>query len=256
MALMQAAPTLNPAVDPGGVDGAPDAGKFVSVCTVEELQERGVITPVGLGQSVALFWHDGRPYAVDNRCPHMGFPLSKGFCKDAILTCYWHYARFDLRTGGAFDTWADDVRTFPVRTHDGRVWINLAAARTSEEERSHWTGRLQEALDQNIPLVQAKSILALLDVPRAWRRTCSPLAHPRSVKRRTRPSSPSRGGRRPTPLPGAPPPRPTTSRAACTAVKRSTTTRRNPLDGARRRGLGRIRDRFHDAFQCGRNTRG
>ena len=36
---------------------------------------------------VLLLRHDGGFYAVDNRCPHMGFPLDKGTVKDCILTC-------------------------------------------------------------------------------------------------------------------------------------------------------------------------
>src|SRR5688572_20136386 len=102
-----------------------DTDGFVRVCSLAELQDTGIVTPGGLGQSVALFWHQDQPYAVDNRCPHMSFPLSKGFCKDGILTCYWHYARFDLKSGGTFDPFADDVRTFPVSVRDGDVWIDL-----------------------------------------------------------------------------------------------------------------------------------
>jgi nitrite reductase/ring-hydroxylating ferredoxin subunit len=36
--------------------------------------------------TIALFYHNSKVYAVDNRCPHMGFPLSKGTVKDSILT--------------------------------------------------------------------------------------------------------------------------------------------------------------------------
>ena len=43
-----------------------------------------------------LFSSPGRVFAVDNRCPHMGFPLDRGTVKDCILTCHWHHARFDL----------------------------------------------------------------------------------------------------------------------------------------------------------------
>ena len=53
-------------------------------------------------------------YALDNRCPHMGFPLDRGSVDDGILTCHWHHARFDLATGGTFDLWADDVPAFPT----------------------------------------------------------------------------------------------------------------------------------------------
>jgi nitrite reductase/ring-hydroxylating ferredoxin subunit len=54
-------------------------------------------------------------YAVDNRCPHMGFPLHKGTVKACILTCDWYYARFDLMSGGTFDSWADDLPAFLVQ---------------------------------------------------------------------------------------------------------------------------------------------
>ena len=38
----------------------------------------------------------------------MGFPLHRGTVSDGILTCHWHHARFDSRSGGTFDQWADD----------------------------------------------------------------------------------------------------------------------------------------------------
>ena len=50
--------------------------------------------------------------AVDNRCPHMGFPLHRGTLRDGILTCHWHHARFDLESGGTFDQFADERGIF------------------------------------------------------------------------------------------------------------------------------------------------
>jgi nitrite reductase/ring-hydroxylating ferredoxin subunit len=38
--------------------------------------------------------------ALDNQCPHMGFPLERGSIEDGILT--WHHARFDLESGCTF----------------------------------------------------------------------------------------------------------------------------------------------------------
>ena len=80
------------------------------------------------GHSLALFFHDGRVYAVDNRCPHMGFPLHRGAGKDGILTCHWHHARFDLATGGTFDPFADDARAFPVEVEGGEVVLVVGPA--------------------------------------------------------------------------------------------------------------------------------
>jgi nitrite reductase/ring-hydroxylating ferredoxin subunit len=41
----------------------------------------------------------GRIYAMDNACGHSGYPLHKGSLSGYVVTCRWHDARFDLRSG-------------------------------------------------------------------------------------------------------------------------------------------------------------
>ena len=137
---------------------------LLRVSSLAELQEKGVVTATGHGHTIAVFWHNERAYAVDNRCPHMGFPLAQGICEDGVLTCYWHYARFDLDSGGAFDIWAGDLRTFPVTVRDDEVWIDLRAMHSADELYAEEVPRLEKALEQGISLNQAKSILAMRDL--------------------------------------------------------------------------------------------
>ena len=111
------------------------------------------------GHSLALFFHDGRVHAVDNRCPHMGFPLHRGTLQDGILTCHWHHARFDLESGGTFDQFADEARVFPVEVRDGEVWVDLSP---QEDRPAYLRQRLREGLERNISLVVAKSAIGLL----------------------------------------------------------------------------------------------
>ena len=96
----------------------------IRVGPLNELRQRGCMVVSGGGHVIAVYYHDGHVYAVDNRCPHMGFPLDRGTVKDGILTCHWHHARFDLASGGTFDPFADDVRAFPVSIIDGEIWVN------------------------------------------------------------------------------------------------------------------------------------
>ena len=98
-------------------------------------------------------------YALDNRCPHMGFPLSRGTTKDGILTCDWHHARFDLKSGGTFDLWAGDVPSFPTQVQDGKVWVKIEKHKDRGELHKK---TLQEGLEQNNGLLIAKSVIALL----------------------------------------------------------------------------------------------
>ena len=132
---------------------------FVQVASVSDVQAAGVMVVRAEGHSIALFHHKGQIYAIDNRCPHMGFPLHKGSVKDCVLTCHWHHARFDLTSGGAFDIWADDGRAFSVDVREGNVWVDLTPR---QETRSYQHQRLIDGLEQGLSLVVAKSVTAQL----------------------------------------------------------------------------------------------
>jgi nitrite reductase/ring-hydroxylating ferredoxin subunit len=132
------------------------------VASAAEVRAAGCLAAQAEGHTLALFAYGERIYAVDNRCPHMGFPLNQGSVKDGILTCHWHHARFDLATGGAFDQFADDVRAFPVEVRGDEVWVDLSP-RPVEQARAHQRARLTDGLERDLPLVMAKAILALTD---------------------------------------------------------------------------------------------
>jgi nitrite reductase/ring-hydroxylating ferredoxin subunit len=130
----------------------------VRVGTLEELEAKNCMV-VRLDQAVAVFHNDGKVFAVENRCPHMGFPLHRGSVEDGILTCYWHHARFDLASGCTFHLWADDVPKYPVEMRAGEVWV---LAREPRDEVGHWTHRLKEGMQHYLGLVMGKATLALL----------------------------------------------------------------------------------------------
>jgi nitrite reductase/ring-hydroxylating ferredoxin subunit len=132
---------------------------FVRAARLDEVRAAGRASVRVGGHSLALFFHDGRVHAVDNRCPHMGFPLHRGTLQEGILTCHWHHARFDLQSGGPFDQFTDEARVFPVELRDGEVWVDLS----QQKDRSDYLRqRLRDGLERNISLVIAKSAIGLL----------------------------------------------------------------------------------------------
>ncbi|MFO7320275.1 MAG: Rieske (2Fe-2S) protein [Chloroflexota bacterium] len=133
---------------------------FVRAARLEEVRQRGCMAVQVGGQTVALFASGDQVFAVDNRCPHMGFPLDRGTVRDGVLVCHWHHARFDLATGGTFDPWADDVRTFPVEIRGDEVWVDVSPPQDSV---SYYRQRLRDGLERNISLVLAKSAIALVE---------------------------------------------------------------------------------------------
>ena len=130
----------------------------VRVATLAELQADGVRVVAGNGRRIAVFADGEQAFAVENNCPHMGFPLDRGSVRDGILTCHWHQARFDLQSGCTFDLWADDVPRYATRISNGIVYV--ASEPVTPMSTSLHRQRLMRAIEQNVGLVQAKSILA------------------------------------------------------------------------------------------------
>ena len=99
------------------------------------------------GRSIALFNVDGKIYATDNQCPHMGYPLTRGTVRNGILTCDWHRRSFDLEGGGCFHVECDDLRTFPVDVRGNEIWIepgDLTYRRAEEHKQLLREGLLSE----------------------------------------------------------------------------------------------------------------
>lgn len=151
----------NPGSNPGTNPGKTGSNDDIVVGSVDDVRADGVRVVRGRSHNIAVFADGAAFRAVDNRCPHMGFPLDRGSVKDGMLTCHWHQARFDLKSGCTFDLWADDVIRFRTRVVDGNVLV--AAEPEGHHDVDHHLGRLERGLEQNVGLVQAKSLLALLE---------------------------------------------------------------------------------------------
>ena len=97
------------------------------------------------GETVALFRLDGTVFAL-GLCTHEQGPLGQGNVDDGQVTCPWHSARFDIRTGtclgrpiacrvdGSIQIGDADAgesipacRTFAVKVVDGKVLVSRAA---------------------------------------------------------------------------------------------------------------------------------
>ncbi len=133
----------------------------IRVGPLAEIRERGVAVVSAPHRRIAVFAAGEELFAVDNRCPHMGFPLDRGTVRDGILTCHWHQARFDLRSGCTFDLFADDVLRFATEVEDGVVYVSPTPLRVLDAE--HHLRRLRRGMEQSVALIQAKSLLALLE---------------------------------------------------------------------------------------------
>ena len=72
---------------------------------------------------------DDQVFALDDRCPHKGGPLSEGIVHGTSVTCPLHNWVFDMNTGSAQGADQGTVRTYPIRVQQGRVLIDASLIR-------------------------------------------------------------------------------------------------------------------------------
>lgn len=96
---------------------------------------------------IVLFSAGDAIRAIDNRCPHEGYPLIQGSLDPpgCLLTCQWHNWKFDLATGECV-LGEDHVRSYPVRIENGEVHLDLSEPSVETIEARALEG-LEGALD-------------------------------------------------------------------------------------------------------------
>ena len=80
------------------------------------------------GRKIALARVDGEVYAVADNCSHRDFPLSLGEVdrEACTVTCEWHGAAFDLRTGEVRCVPATrPIDVYPARVEGGDVLVHV-----------------------------------------------------------------------------------------------------------------------------------
>ena len=91
-----------------------------------ELADGDLTTAKAGDKEILLAKVDGKVYAIDNACGHLAYPLSAGRLDGHVVTCPWHFARFDVRTGAVVSAGIDfeNLKPFEVQVcPDGSLGI-------------------------------------------------------------------------------------------------------------------------------------
>ena len=115
-------------------------GNFVEVMKTEDLKDGEMKGVKVREREIMLSKVEGRFFATDNSCPHMGGKLAQGKLEGTVVTCPKHGSQFNIRDGRVI-RWTDwsgfklgivkrfkppkPIATYPVKVEKGKVLVEI-----------------------------------------------------------------------------------------------------------------------------------
>lgn len=102
--------------------------ELVRAAALSDVPEDGLLGVEVGGNKICLAKVEGEVYAFQDNCSHRDFPLSTGEVDpdDCTVTCDWHGASFDLRTGAPRGLPATrPIRVYGVTVEGDDILVDL-----------------------------------------------------------------------------------------------------------------------------------
>jgi nitrite reductase (NADH) small subunit len=99
---------------------------WIAVGRLEDIPRLGArVIRTAKGDIAVFRTAEDRVFALDDRCPHKGGPLSQGIVHGDRVTCPLHNWMIELCDGRAIAPDEGCTATYPVRVEEGLVFLNL-----------------------------------------------------------------------------------------------------------------------------------
>ncbi|EPV6580703.1 nitrite reductase small subunit NirD [Pseudomonas aeruginosa] len=99
---------------------------WLDICALDEINPLGSRVVAGPKGDIAIFRAaDNQVFALDDRCPHKGGPLSQGLIYGKRVACPLHNWQIELESGEAVAPDQGCAHRHPVRVENGRVLLGL-----------------------------------------------------------------------------------------------------------------------------------
>ena len=103
--------------------------KWLEIGALDSIPRQGARVVESASGAIAVFrTYDDEVYALRDKCPHKGGPLSEGIVHGHRVTCPLHNTVIDLETGQAVAPDEGCTNAVPVSVRDGIVRIAPAPA--------------------------------------------------------------------------------------------------------------------------------
>jgi nitrite reductase (NADH) small subunit len=101
--------------------------KWIRVADLEDIPVLGARVVQARQETIALFRNsENEVFAVEDRCPHKGGPLSQGIVHGKTVTCPLHAWNIDLQQGCALEPDVGCVKTYELKMEGSVIWLSLS----------------------------------------------------------------------------------------------------------------------------------
>lgn len=99
--------------------------QFVKAAKTDEVKAGDCIGVKVEGVLIGIYNVNGKFYAMNNICPHLGGMLSYGFLDDQVITCPLHLWEFDVTTGKCIWPGQERIATYPVKIEGENILVDV-----------------------------------------------------------------------------------------------------------------------------------
>ena len=118
---------------------------WTPVAPADDLWDGDMTSCVAQGRRILLLKLDGEIHAYEDRCAHLGVPLSTGHLEGGVLTCSAHHYEYDARTGRGVNPRSAGVRAYPVKVESGRILVDTSGVPEASGASHDGVGPVLEA---------------------------------------------------------------------------------------------------------------
>lgn len=102
---------------------------WFDVGPLHAIPQRGARTVRTPRREIAVFrTASDEVFALENKCPHKGGPLSEGIVHGRKVACPLHNWIINLDDGEATGADKGCARSFPVKVENGRIYLDMSVA--------------------------------------------------------------------------------------------------------------------------------
>ncbi len=99
--------------------------KWIQVAAIEDIPILGARVIQAKETRIAIFRNtENEVFALEDRCPHKGGPLSQGIVHGTTVTCPLHAWNINLDKGCALEPDEGCVKTYELKVEASLIWLN------------------------------------------------------------------------------------------------------------------------------------